>query len=137
MLHFNLHIYVDIPFQFLLNNVQCMQGIEVYHHIDKIINCISIILQTVLLKLLSAVKGLQTGVASVKVSLFFFVCLFGVYRPSQEFFTHMETSQLPVKGCKILTYARHSWPSSIEGSFACHTDCNTVNPFIMVISEDP
>ena len=27
-----------------------------------------------------------------------FVCLFGVDRPTQEFFTHMETSQLPVKG---------------------------------------
>ena len=28
------------------------------------------------------------------------VGLFGVYRPS-EFFTHMETSPLPVKGCKF------------------------------------
>ena len=30
-----------------------------------------------------------------------FVCLFGVYCPSREFFTHMETSSLPVKGCKF------------------------------------
>ena len=30
------------------------------------------------------------------------VCLlFGVYRPSREFFTHMETSQFSVKGCKF------------------------------------
>ena len=30
-----------------------------------------------------------------------FVCLCGVYRPTLEFFTHhMETSPLPVKGCK-------------------------------------
>ena len=29
------------------------------------------------------------------------VCLFGVYRPTQEFFTHMETSPLPAKGCKF------------------------------------
>ena len=31
-----------------------------------------------------------------------FVCLFGVYHPTQEFFTQMETSPLPVKGCKFL-----------------------------------
>ena len=30
-----------------------------------------------------------------------FVCLFGVFRPIREFFTHMETSPLPVKGCKF------------------------------------
>ena len=30
------------------------------------------------------------------------VCFFGVYRPTREFFTHMETSPLPVKGCKFL-----------------------------------
>ena len=28
---------------------------------------------------------------------FVFVCLFGVLRPTREFFTHMETSPLPVK----------------------------------------
>ena len=30
-----------------------------------------------------------------------FVCLFGVYRSTREFFTHKETSLLPVKGCKL------------------------------------
>ena len=31
-----------------------------------------------------------------------FVCLvFGVYRPTRKFFTHMETSPLPVKDCKF------------------------------------
>ena len=30
-----------------------------------------------------------------------FVCLFGVYRPTQEFFTHMETSPFPVKDYKF------------------------------------
>ena len=30
-----------------------------------------------------------------------FVCLFGVFHPTREFFTHMETSPLPVKGCKF------------------------------------
>ena len=32
---------------------------------------------------------------------YFLVCLFGVYRPIREFFTHMEKSPLPVKGCKF------------------------------------
>ena len=30
-----------------------------------------------------------------------FICLFGVFRPTREFFTHLETSPLPVKGCKF------------------------------------
>ena len=30
-----------------------------------------------------------------------FVCLFWVYRPTREFFTHMDTSPLPVKGCRF------------------------------------
>ena len=40
-------------------------------------------------------------------------------------------------GLQILTYARHSWPSSSEGSNTCHTYCDTGHSFIMVISEDP
>ena len=40
----------------------------------------------------------------------FFVYLFGVYRPTGEFFTHMETLPLPSgEGLQILTYARHFW----------------------------
>ena len=30
-----------------------------------------------------------------------FVCLFGVYCPTREFLTQMETSPLPAKGCKF------------------------------------
>ena len=29
------------------------------------------------------------------------ICLFGVYRPTRECFTHMKMSPLPVKGCKF------------------------------------
>ena len=36
------------------------------------------------------------------------------------------------EGLQILTYARHSWPLSSEGSLACHTYCDTGHPFIMV-----
>ena len=41
------------------------------------------------------------------------------------------------EGLQILTYARHSWPLSSEGSLTCHTYCDTGLPLIMVISEDP
>ena len=68
--------------------------------------------------------------------VYFFFHLFGVYRPTLEFFTHMEMSPLPPWPVKILTYTRHSWPLSSE-SLTCHTYCDTVLLFIMVISEDP
>ena len=41
------------------------------------------------------------------------------------------------KGLQILTYARHLWLFSKQGSLACHIYCDTGHPFIMVISEDP
>jgi hypothetical protein len=39
-----------------------------------------------------------------------------VLSPTQEYFTYMEMSPLPLKGCKISAYARHSRPLSREGS---------------------
>ena len=36
-----------------------------------------------------------------------------------------------------MTFARHSWPLSNEVYLTCHTHCDTVPQFIMVISEDP
>ena len=49
-----------------------------------------------------------------------FVCLFDVVlRPTQEYFTHMETSPYAGEGLQILAYARHLWPLSSEGSFTC------------------
>ena len=41
------------------------------------------------------------------------------------------------EGLQILTYARHSWPMSSERSLTYHTYCDTDQPFIIVISEDP
>ena len=35
------------------------------------------------------------------VSTIMFVCLIMVFQPTTEFFTHMETSSLPVKSCKF------------------------------------
>ena len=39
----------------------------------------------------------------VEIFVCLFVCLFGVFRPTQEFFTHMYTSPLPVKDFKFWT----------------------------------
>jgi hypothetical protein len=50
---------------------------------------------------------------------------FNVLRPAQEYFTYMETSPLPVKGCKIQAYGRRSGPLSREGSLSCHKCCDT------------
>ena len=45
----------------------------------------------------------------------YFVCLFMVYRTTREFFTHGNVT-ITGEGLQILTYARHSWPLSSEGS---------------------
>ena len=63
-----------------------------------------------------------------------FVCLFWIFHRTREFFIRMETSSLRLQ---IYTYVQHPWPSSSEGSLACHTYCDTEYPFIMVISVDP
>ena len=62
-----------------------------------------------------------------------FVCLFGVYCPIREFFT-IEYVDVTVtdEGLQILTFARHSWPLSSEGS-TCHTNCDTGLP----LNNDP
>ena len=41
------------------------------------------------------------------------------------------------RAANIFAFARHSLPLTIEGPLACHTNCDTGHPFIMVISEGP
>ena len=67
----------------------------------------------------------------------FFVCFWGFFRPTREFFTDMETSPLPMKGCNFLTlFGIHDhWAVRVR---LCVTPyCDTGNPSKMVISEDP
>ena len=40
------------------------------------------------------------------------------------------------EGVQILTYARHSWSLSSEGSLVCHTYCDTGRPFMMLVSDN-
>ena len=67
---------------------------------------------------------------------FSIVCLW-FFRPTRKIFHSCEDVTIAGEGLQLLTYARHSWPLSSEGSLACHTYCDTGHPFIIVISEDP
>ena len=62
-------------------------------------------------------------------------CLFGVLRPTWEFFILMGKTPLPVKWLQILTYTRHSWPLCSEDYLVHTTFCETGHLFVMVISE--
>ena len=64
-----------------------------------------------------------------KQSFFF---LFRIFAPLENLSLTWNRQKAP-----ILSYTRHSWQLSSEGSLACHTYCDTSHPFIMVISEDP
>ena len=50
-------------------------------------------------------------------NIFLFVCT------CIEFFTHING-----EGSQVLTYARHLWPLSSEGSLACNTYFDTGHP---------
>jgi hypothetical protein len=57
--------------------------------------------------------------------------------PAQECFTYMDTSSLPMEGCKILAYAWCIGPLSREGSLSCHTCCDTGPQFFRFHPKDP
>jgi hypothetical protein len=48
---------------------------------------------------------------------------------AQACFTYTERSALPVKDCKIYTYARRSGHLSRDGFLSCHIYCDTGPPF--------
>ena len=50
------------------------------------------------------------------------LCLFGVFNPTRELFTLLETSPLEIKGCKCLPMLG---THGSEGSLACLTYCDT------------
>ena len=66
-----------------------------------------------------------------------FLCLFVWGLSSHSIIVHPYRDFTIVgEELQILTFARHSWSLSSEGSLACHAYCDTRHPFIMVISED-
>ena len=54
------------------------------------------------------------------------VCL--VFFVTFENFSHRDVT-ITGEGLQILTYARHLWSLSSEGSLACHTYCDMGHPF--------
>lgn len=55
---------------------------------------------------------------------------------SRMFYSYWNVT-IGVEGIHILNYARCSWPLSSESSLACQTYCDTGQPFINVIIENP
>ena len=51
--------------------------------------------------LINDLSNYQNGYNKKRDSACLFVCLFGVLRPTREFFSHLETSPFPVKSCKF------------------------------------
>ena len=69
--------------------------------------------------------------------LFFVVCLFVCLFVCLEFLVPLENfshiwRRHAGEVLQIVTYARHLWPLSSEGSSACHTYCDTGHPFIKI-----
>ena len=88
-------------------------------------------------KMRISLKCVVTDRFSIANLEWLFVC-FGFSLPLEVFFTHMKRDfTITDEELQMLTYARHPWPLSREGSLACHTYCDTENQCIMVISEDP
>ena len=54
--------------------------------------------------------------------------LYIVLRLARKFFIHMETSPLPVNGCKNIVHAWCLWPVSRKGSLSCHRHVLWHNP---------
>ena len=68
---------------------------------------------------------------------FFIACLpFGVFSSHTIIFHSYGDGIIAGEGLQILTYSRHTWSFSSEGSLAWNTYYYTGHPFIMVISED-
>ena len=64
-------------------------------------------------------------------------CLFVVFSPTWKCFTYMETSSLPVKGCKFwpMLGTRGHW--AVRVLWRATSTVRKAHPFITVISEDP
>ena len=63
------------------------------------------------------------------------IYLFGVFRPTREFFPHLETSPFPLKCFKLWTLLGTYGPCAV-GFFSVPHQLWHGNPFIMVIYDD-
>ena len=63
-----------------------------------------------------------------------FVCLFGVCYHSGIFHSFADVLTTS-EGLQILTYTRHSWHLSSEGSLTCHIKWDTNKPLIIHVTD--
>ena len=68
--------------------------------------------------------------------LFFFCLLVFFFRPSQEYFTHMKTTKLLIRGRKLMPIFGLQVNISNEGSLTCHNYCDKGHSLIIVISRN-
>ena len=106
--------------------------------IRKLWHWINLTLQTVALK---SYRNNVSFYADVCPSLKWYACTICLFL-FWGFSSHLRIFHSYEDGTKyekqqILTYTRHSWPLSSEGSLVCYTYCDTGHLFMMVISEDP
>ena len=82
------------------------------------------------------ISGLSISKGSPVWFFVCFVCLYdwGLSSHSRLFHWYWDIT-IASEWLQILTYSRHSWPLSSEGSLARHTFCDTGHPFIIVISD--
>ena len=59
-----------------------------------------------------------------------------VLRPTQVYFTCMEMSPIAGEWLQVLTYTRHVWPLSSEGSWTCPINCDTGLSFYCLRPKD-
>ena len=72
----------------------------------------------------------------VFVCLFVYLFVWSFFSSYSRIFQSFGDVTIDGKGLQILTYARHLWPLSSEGSLARHTYCDTGHP-IIIIPEEP
>ena len=97
------------------------------------------ILQTSLVKRVIVLKTWPNCSFSNDGRILYSLCCILVFKccfsPAQGYFTYIETSPIAGEGLQILTYTRHLWPLSSEGSLTCHTHCDTGHRFLLSQSE--
>ena len=82
------------------------------------------------------IEALTTKCAFIYIILFFGGFVWGFTSHSRIFHSYGDVT-ITGEGLQSLKYVRHPWSLYSEVSLACHTYCDTSQPFLMVSSEDP
>jgi hypothetical protein len=72
-----------------------------------------------------------------KVLLEIFVCLFVCFESHEQYFSYLATVTITGDGAANLDLCLALTAFSSEGSFTCHTHCDTGHPFLRSYPKDP